>query len=193
VSSSGTRRVDLGDLEPPSGIGIPDDVRRMLLARRVVLVHGYVDDSVAAETAATLMMLDATGDERVLFRLTGADASVEHGLVIMDVIAVLGVPVDVFAAGTVAGGAVGVFAACRQRTIAAHGTLHLREPDGAVSGRAGDIANALAAQTAQRESFFARVAECTGRPVQVVKDAWRAARYLDPTEALALGYADDVA
>lgn len=178
--------------EARAASGLSDDVRRTLLARRVVLVHGTVDDALAAETAATLMMLDATGDERILVRLTGADASVEQGLVLMDVIAVLGVPVDLAAAGTIAGGAVGVFAVGRRRTLAAHATLHLREPDGAVSGRVVDIQRALTAQADRRDRFFARIAECTGRPREVVEESWREARYLQPVDAAALGYADEV-
>jgi ATP-dependent Clp protease, protease subunit len=183
-----------GDPVPGGRIatGLPDDVRRTLLSRRVVLVHGTIDDGLAAETAATLMMLDATGDERILLRLTGADASVEHGLVLIDVITVLGVPVDVVAAGTVAGGAVGVLAVGRLRTLAAHATLHLREPDSAVAGRAVEIERTLAAQATQRERFFAQIAESTGRPLGVVQESWRAARYLEAVDAVALGYADHI-
>lgn len=182
----------LPDLPTRAGSGLSDEVGRQLLARRVVLVHGRVDDALAAETAATLLMLDATGDERVVLRLTGADATVDAALVIMDVIEVLGVPVDVVAAGTVAGGAVGILAAGRHRTIAAHARLHLREPDGSVAGRATDIERSLAAQASQRERFFGRISACTGRPKPVVEEGWAAARYLEPLDALALGYADDV-
>lgn len=186
-------RPEGADLEShPRGV-LSDDVRRALLARRVVLVHGPIDDALAAESAATLMMLDATSDERILLRLTGAHAPIEQGLVLMDVIAVLGVPVDVVAAGIITGGAVGVLAVGRHRTLAAHATLHLREPDGSVSGRAVDIERALAVQAAQRNQFFARIAECTGRSQEVVRESWRAARYLEPADAVALGYADDVA
>lgn len=187
----GARPGDSG-LKARAGSGLSDDVRRTLLARRVVLVHGLIDDAVTAETAATLMMLDGTGDERILLRLTGADASIEQGLVLMDVIAVVGVPVDLVGAGTIAGGAVGVLAVGRHRTLAAHATLHLREPDGTVAGRAVDIERALAARATQRDRFFARIAECTGRPQELVQESWRAARYLEPVDAVALGYADDV-
>ncbi len=180
------------ELEGRTAGWLSDDVRRTLLARRVVLVHGTVDDALVAETAATLMMLDATGDERVLLRITGADASIEQGLVLMDVITVLGVPVDLVAAGTVAGGAVGVVAVARNRTLAAHATLHLREPDGAVAGRAVDIERTLAARAGQRDRFFAQIAESTGRPLATVQESWRAARYLGPVDAVALGYADDI-
>jgi ATP-dependent Clp protease, protease subunit len=172
--------------------GLSDEVRRQLLARRLVLVHGLLDDAAAAEAAATLMMLDATGDERVQLRLTGVRADVEQGLVLMDVIAVLGVPVDVVAAGTVAGGAVGVLAAGRHRTLAPHARLHLHEPDGAVAGRALEIERALAAASSQRERFFQRIAECTGRPRADIEDGWRASRYLEADDAVALGYADEV-
>ena len=178
---------------PPWTAGtLSDDVRRQLLARRVVLVHGPLDDALAAETAATLMMLDASGDERVVLRLIGTDATIDLGLVLMDVVAVLGVPVDVTAGGTIAGGAVGVIAACRHRTLSTHACLQLREPDGTVAGRAVEIERALAAQAAQRDRFFARVAQCTGRPQVVVEEDWRASRYLEPADAVALGYADEV-
>lgn len=183
---------DRVDSDARRGGVLSDDVRRTLLARRVVLVHGRIDDALAAETSATLMMLDATGDERIVLRLTGADASIEQGLVLMDVIAVLGVPVDVVAAGTISGGAVGVLVSGRHRTLAAHATLHLREPDGAVAGRAVDIERSLAVAVAQRDRFLWRIAECTGRHREIVEETWRAARYLEPVDAVALGYADDV-
>lgn len=181
-------RPEVGSSAP----GLTDDVRHQLLARRVVLVHGVLDDTAAAETAATLMMLDASGDGRILLRLMGSDGSIDVGLMLMDVIGVIGVPVDVTAAGTIAGAAAGVLAAGRLRTLARHSRLHLREPDGTVAGRAVEIERALAAQAAQRDRFYERIAECTGRPVSAVEGDWRAGRYLEPADAVALGYADEV-
>lgn len=175
-----------------SGGSLSDDVHRQLLSRRIVLVHGPLDDASAAETAATLMTLDASGDDRVMLRLMAADASIDLGLMLMDVMAVLGVPVDVAAGGNIAGGAVGILVAGRHRVLAPHARLHLREPDGTVAGRAVEIERALAAQAAQRDRFFARVAECSGRPQSVVEEDWSSSRYLEPADAVALGYADEV-
>lgn len=175
-----------------SGGSLSDDVHRQLLSRRIVLVHGPLDDASAAETAATLMTLDASGDDRVMLRLMAADASIDLGLMLMDVMAVLGVPVDVAAGGNIAGGAVGILVAGRHRVLAPHARLHLREPDGTVAGRAVEIERALAAQAAQRDRFFARVAECSGRPQPVVEEDWSSSRYLEPADAVALGYADEV-
>ncbi len=180
------------DAGPRVGGALSDEVRRELLSRRVVLVHGLLDDDLVAETAATLMMLDAAGDGRVDLRLIAADGSIDHGLVLMDVIGVLGVPVDVAAGGTVAGAAVGVLAAGRHRTLAPHARLHLREPDGTVAGRVVEIERTLAAQAAQRERFFGWIARCTGRDRAVVESDWQASRSLEPADAVALGYADEV-
>lgn len=185
-------RPDFPGFVPRAGTTLSDDVRRQLLARRVVLVHGPLDEAAAAETAATLMTLDASGDGRVVLRLIGADASVDLGLMLMDVIAVLGVPVDVTAGGTITGGAVGVLAVGRHRTLAPHARLHLREPDGTVAGRAIEIERALAAQAAQRDRFHARIAQATGRHQAVIEEDWRASRYLEPADAVVLGYADEV-
>lgn len=175
-----------------AGPSLGDEVRRALLARRVVLLHGTLDDAAIAECAATLMMLDASGDERIALRITGATATVDQALVIMDVMAALGVPVDTTAAGTVAGGAVGVFASGRSRLLAPHARLHLQEPDGSVAGRAVEIERALAAQSSQRDRFLERLAACTRRTPSEVVLEWGTGRFLEPDDAVTLGYADGV-
>jgi ATP-dependent Clp protease, protease subunit len=174
------------------GPSVGDEVRRALLARRVVLLHGTLDDAAVAEAAATLMMLDASGDERIVLRITGATATIDQALVLMDVMGVLGVPVDTAAAGTVAGGAVGVFSSGRSRLLAPHARLHLQEPDGSVAGRAVEIERALAAQTSQRDRYLERLAACTGRPRADVALEWGTGRFLEPADAVTLGYADGV-
>lgn len=177
----------------PLGRGnMADEVRRALLARRVVLLHGDLDDAAVAEAAATVLMLDAGGDERIVVRLTGTSAGVDAALVLMDVMDVAGVPVDTVGAGTIAGGAIGVLAAGRHRSLAPHARLHLLEPDAAVSGRASEIERALAAQASQRDRFLDRLASCTGRPRAHVAQEWGSGAYLEPEDAVALGYADGV-
>lgn len=174
------------------GPGMSDDVRRQLLARRIVLVHGFVGDAVAAETAAALMLLDATGDERIVVRMTAAETTLDHAMSLMDVVAVVGVPVDMVGSGTIAGGAVGVFACGRSRVLAPHARLRLREPDASVSGRAIDIERKLAAADALRDRYFARLAELTGRPPAHVAQEWESDRFLEPDDAVTLGYADGI-
>jgi ATP-dependent Clp endopeptidase proteolytic subunit ClpP len=178
----------------PGGFGgsLADDVGRSLLARRVVLVHGRIEAEAAARAAAALMMLDASGDERIVVRLLSADATVDDGLALMDTMAVLGVPVDTVGLGTTAGGAVGVLAAGRRRQLARHARLRLHEPDGAVAGRAVEVERAVAAHEAQRERFLRALAARTGRPLAHLVEEWATDRYLEPRDAVTLGYADEV-
>lgn len=137
-------------------------------------------------------MLDAAGDERIVVRMTGTSAGIDGALVLMDVFDVAGVPVDTVAAGTISGGAVGILAAGRHRSLAPHARLRLLEPDAAVAGRATDIERALAAQASQRDRFLERLADCTGRPLAHLLEEWGSGAYLEPHDALALGYADDL-
>ena len=175
----------------PSG-SLVDDVGRALLARRMVLVHGTIGADAASRAAASLMMLDAAADERIVLRLTAADATVEVGLVLMDTLSVLGVPVDTVGLGTLAGGAIGVFALGRRRSLSPHARLRLRMPDASVSGRAADIERALAAERAQLDRFLAALAERTGRPPDHLSREWASDRFFEPEDAVTLGYADAV-
>jgi ATP-dependent Clp protease, protease subunit len=177
---------------PGPGTGMSDDVRRAMLTRRVVLLHGALDDTIVAEAAATILMLDASGDERIVVRMTGTSSTIDAALVLMDVIDVAGVPVDTVGAGTIDGGAVGVLASGRHRSLAPHARLRLHEPDGSVAGRATDIERALAAQASQRDRFLARLSACTGRPLPHLVQEWGSGAFLEPGDAVALGYADQV-
>lgn len=175
-----------------NGPGMDDDVRRQLLARRIVLVHGFVGDAEAAETAAALMLLDATGDERIVVRMTAVETTLDHAISLMDVVGVLGVPIDMVGSGTIAGGAVGVFACGRTRVLAPHARLRLREPDASVSGRAIDIERTLAAAGTLRDRYFIRLSALTARPLADVAHEWESDRFLEPEDAVTLGYADGV-
>lgn len=168
------------------------DVASALLARRILVVHGMLDDSSASRLAASAMMLDASGDERIVMRLTSAVASLDIGLMLCDVLAVLGVPVDTVGAGTIAGGAVALLASGRMRLLAPHARLHLREPDTSVAGRAIDIERAFAADTVRRERFFDVLSARTHRPVADIAREWAASPILESTDAVTLGYADGV-
>jgi len=169
-----------------------DRVLSSLFARRIVLVHGDLTSDRASETAAALLTLDALGDEHVELRLQVPTASWEAAGVLIDVIDVLGVPVHTVALGVVGGGAVGVLVAGSRRSIAPHARLHLRHPDTSASGRPGDIARTIDAQTSMQAEFQRLVAERTGRPLLEVEEEWGRGGYLDAPSAIALGYADSL-
>jgi ATP-dependent Clp protease, protease subunit len=169
---------------------LQEQVRSSLFARRVVLVHGTLDDASASEAAAALMTLDALGDEHVELRLQSCAGSIEAAFVLIDIIDVLGVPVHTTALGLAGGGAVGVFALGARRLIAPHARLHLREPDIEVTGRAGEFERSAAEHRRRREQFRQLLADRTGRSKAEIDDEWEDGRYLDAPTALAARYAD---
>ena len=170
----------------------PEAVVDALFARRVVLVRGVLDDVQASDVAAALMTLDATGDEHVELRVGAAVGTIEAGLAVTDVMAVLGVPVHTVGLGLIGGGAVAVLAAGDRRVLTRHARLHLREPDASVAGSATDIERAVAEQAGRRALFQQLLARRTGRPEADVIGEWAAGRFLDAEDAVTLGYADAV-
>jgi ATP-dependent Clp protease protease subunit len=176
--------------------GLPafgDQVLSSLFARRIVLVHGDLTSDRASQAAAALLTLDALGDEHVELRLQAPTASWEAAGVLIDVIDVLGVPVHTVATGLVGGGAVGVLASGGHRAISPHARLHLRHPDTSASGRPGEMARTIDAQSALQAEFERLLAERTGRPVLEIEEEWSRGGYLDAPSAVALGYVDALA
>jgi len=178
--------------EPAFPPPLAAEVGGALLARRVVLLHGELEPVRASEVAASLMTLDALGDEHVELRVTAASASFDAALVLLDVMGVLGVPVHTVGTGVISGGAVGVVAAGARRVLSRHARLHLREPDLAVGGRASEIERALAAAADRRDAFLGILVRCTGRSGPEVEADWAARRMLSAEDAVVLGYADSL-
>jgi ATP-dependent Clp protease protease subunit len=170
-----------------------DGVGASLLARRVVVLGGELDDARATDLAATLLTLDATGDEPITLRLSGCRGALHPSLTVLDVLEVLGVEVHGAALGTIEGGPVGVLAACTVRQVAPHAVLRLREPDVEVAGTATELERLLAANAATRRAFLDALARRTRRPTADVEAEWDRGAYLDAPDAVTLGYADAIA
>lgn len=156
------------------------------------MLSGELDQAQASELAAALMTLDALGDEHIELRMNSSSGPLETGLVLIDVIEVLGVPVHTVGMGVVGGGAVGVLAAGDRRALSPHARLHLREPDLDITGRATDIERALAEEQARRDVFYRFLARRTRRPVSEIESEWTRSRFLTAEDAQILGYVTDV-
>lgn len=180
-----------GPDEEPRG-AMAGSLRRALFERRVVLVTGELDEAQASDVAAALMTLDALGDGRIELRVSGASGGIDAALMVIDVIGVLGVPVDTVGLGIVAGGPVAVLATGKRRLLSPHGRLRLGEPDTEIGGRATDLERALAAQAARREELLRHLASRTGHPVEEIAAAWSRGTNLGAEDAVALGYVDAV-
>jgi ATP-dependent Clp protease protease subunit len=164
-----------------------------LFDRRIVLCRGMLDDALAGRVSAQLMALDALGDSTVELQLDSHGASLEAAWVLLDVIDLLGVPVNIVCAGRVEGAAVGVLSAGTRRTALPHTRFRLTDPELAISGRASELRGLLDHHTARLDRLHERVSLSTGRPVNEVAADFRTGQSLDATEALRYRLVDEIA
>jgi len=164
-----------------------------LFERRIVLCRGVLDDVLAGRVAAELMTLDALGDGAVELQLASQGASLESAWTLVDVIDLLGVPVNILCSGRVEGAAVGLLTTTGRRTALPHARFRLTDPELEISGRASELGALLDHHTARLERLHERVATVTGRPLSEVAADFRAGRSLDAGEALRYRLVDEIA
>jgi ATP-dependent Clp protease, protease subunit len=171
---------------------LSDLLARRLLAERVVLLHGPLDELSGTRVTAELMTLDADGDEPVTLRVDCADAALAPALTLMDVIELLGVPVRALCLGQVGAGAIGVVAVCAQRAAMPSTRFSLCEPATELQAHVRNVAQWAELRAAERQRFCARVGAATGRPAATVEEDLRHGRFLGAAEAVEYGLLDEV-
>ena len=182
----------------PTGLGrgteaLSDVVARRLLAQRVVLLHGPLDDLSVTRVAAELMTLDADGDDAVTLRVDCGEAALAPAMTLMDVIELMGVPVRALCLGQVGQGAVGVVAACSHRSALPSTRFSLSEPTTQLQAHVRNVTQWAELRAAERERFCARVGAATGQDPTAVEHDLQRGRFLGADEALAYGLLDEVA
>jgi ATP-dependent Clp protease, protease subunit len=170
-----------------------DEMRARLLERRTVLVSGDLDDRLAGDVAAQLMLLDATGDGSVQLQIDCTGRSLDAAFAVMDTIDLLGVAVHVTCIGRAEGAAVGVLAVGHHRAVAEHARIRLFDPEVSLAGRASDLAAYATHANERATSFHERLAAATHGRLEDVVQACRAGRYLSAEEAVSFGLADEIA
>jgi ATP-dependent Clp protease protease subunit len=169
-----------------------DWMRSQLWSRRVVLLSGELDDTAATEVSTELMTLDANGDEPVTLQVDSGGGSLHAGLMIVDVIDLLGVPVHARVAGRAEGVVVGIVAVSARRTATPHARFRLGIPDVELVGRAADVERAAREHQRQVEVFLRRLADATGRPFERIEADLERREWLDADAALAFGLIDEI-
>ncbi len=167
-------------------------LRDHLFERRVVVVSGRLDHEVAGRAAVELMTLDADGDEPIRLQLGCADGELDAALSLMDVVELVGVPVEALCIGTVGGAAVGVLAVAGRRLATPTTSLLLRDPGDSFTGSAHDQQRWARHRAERWRAFCERVAGFTDRSVDEVEAGFERGRFLSATEALDYGLLDEI-
>lgn len=182
-----------GAPDPSSGgRGRPwmDRLQAQLAEQRIVLLRGVLDDDLAGQVAAQLMLLDASGDDAVTLHVDSGGGPLHAAFTVIDTIDLLGVPVETVCVGRVEGAAVGVVAAAPRRQAARHARFRLSEPTSSVAGRAAELEAWAEHHQAQLARFVERLALATGRPAEHVEADLSIGRWLDAPGAVRYGLVD---
>ena len=174
------------------GGGMADHVQAAMFERRLVMLSGEVDPERAGDVVASLLTLDALGDEPIDLRVDAHSDSLDAAFSLMDTIESLGVPVRVICSGSVSGTLVGLLAVADGRVISRHGRIRLGEPRDSFAGRASDVAARAAHEQQRLAEFQRRLAERTGHPLEHIEADMQSGRYLGADEARAYGLVDAV-
>ena len=157
-----------------------------LLAQRIVLASGILDDEATGRLSAQLLTLDAEGDQPIRLELQNLRAELPAALTVMGILEVLHVPVHGCVSGQITGPALGVLASCTRRTGYPNASFVLSEPRLEFGGTVTAVTARQQQMTRMLDTLYYRLAEVTGREVDEIREDARHGRSL--TTAQAIGY-----
>ena len=158
-----------------------------LLAQRIVLASGILDDEAAARLSAQLLTLDAEADGPIRMELQNLRAELPAALTVMGILDVLRVPVHGCVSGEISGPALGVLASCTHRTGRPNASFVLTEPRLEFGGTVTALTAREQQVTRMLDTLYYRLADVTGREVDEIREDAHRGRSL--TTAQAIGYA----
>ncbi len=157
-----------------------------LLAKRIVLASGVLDDDAAARLSAQLLTLDADGSQPIRLELQNLRAELSAVVTLMGILEVLHAPVHGCVSGEITGPGLGLLAACPRRTGYPNATFTLTEPRVHFAGTATSVTAREQQVIRMLDTVYFKLADVTGRPVADIREDFRSGRVL--TAAQAIGY-----
>jgi ATP-dependent Clp protease, protease subunit len=158
-----------------------------LLARRIVLASGVLDDIAAARLSAQLLALDADGGEPVRLELENLRAELGPVITVMGILDVVQAPVQGCVSGELGGPALGLLACCPVRTAYPNATLTLSEPRAHLTGTATMLSTREQHMQRMLDTIYFKLAEVTGRPAEQIREDARQGRVLTAGQAVGYG------
>ncbi len=158
-----------------------------LLAKRIVLAAGLLDDDAAARLSAQLLTLDAEQKDPIRLELQNLRAELSAVVTVMGILDVLRVPVHACVSGEINGPALGVLASCPRRSGYPNATFVLAEPRLHFGGTVTALTAREQQMTRMLDTLYFRLADVTGREVDEIRKAARRGRTLTTGQAIGYG------
>ena len=141
-------------------------LQERLMARRIVMAAGVLDDAAAARLSAQLLALDADGDQPVRLELQNLRAELGAVITVMGILDVMRVPVHGCVSGELGGPALGLLACCASRSAYPNSTLALSEPRAHLTGTATVLSAREQQLQRMLDTIYFKLAEVTGRSAE---------------------------
>lgn len=192
----------MSDLITPSdrlatgaGMNLEDSVFNRLLKERILFLGSVVEDQIANQICAQLLLLSAEDPERdIWLYINSPGGSVSAGMAIYDTMQYINNDVATMAMGLAA--SMGQFLLCAgtngKRFALPHARIMMHQPSGGIGGTAADVAIQAEQMLYTKSKMAERIAFHTGQTVeQVEKDSDRD-RWFTADQALEYGFIDKV-
>jgi ATP-dependent Clp protease protease subunit len=158
-----------------------------LLARRIVMASGLLDDDAASRLSAQLLTLDAEQEDPIRLELQNLRAELPATLAVMGILDVLRVPVHACVSGEINGPALGVLASCPHRYGYPNAIFVLAEPRLHLGGTVTAVSTGEQQMTRMLDTLYFRLADVTGREVDEIREDARRGRTLTTGQAIGYG------
>jgi ATP-dependent Clp protease protease subunit len=180
---------------PGAGMTLNDSVYDRLLRERIIFLGQQVDDPIANQISAQLLLLAAEDPKRdIHLYINSPGGSVTAGMAIFDTMQLVECDVATFALGFAA--SMGQFllsAGTRGKRYALpHARILMHQPSAGIGGTASDIAIQAEQYKLTKREMAELTAEHTGQPVEQIERDSDRDRWFTAQEALEYGFVDQV-
>jgi ATP-dependent Clp protease protease subunit len=180
---------------PGSGMNLNDSVYERLLRERIIFLGSQVDDPIANQICAQLLLLSAEDPERDIYiYINSPGGSVTSGMAIYDTMQF--VPNDVATVGLGLAASMGQFLLCAgaagKRYATPHARVMMHQPSGGLGGTASDIAIQAEQMLYTKKILQERIAFHTGQTIEQIERDSDRDRWFTADEAKDYGFIDQV-
>jgi len=179
----------------PSTQGFDEQVFNRLLRERIVFLGSVVEDSIANQICAQLLLLSAEDPDRdIALYINSPGGSVSAGMAIYDTMQFVPNDVATYSLGLAA--SMGQFLLCAgasgKRYSLPHARIMMHQPSGGIGGTASDIAIQAEQMLYTKRMMQERIAFHTGQPIEQIERDSDRDRWFTAEEAKDYGFVDHV-
>jgi ATP-dependent Clp protease, protease subunit len=185
----------LPEMRAGAGMTLNDSVYDRLLRERIVFLGQPVDDAIANQISAQLLLLAAEDPKRdIHLYINSPGGSVTAGMAIYDTMQLIEPDVATFAMGLAA--SMGQFLLSSgtpgKRYALAHARILMHQPSAGVAGTASDIAIQAEQYKLTKREMAELIAEQTGQTKEQIERDSDRDRWFTAAQALDYGFVDQV-